>query len=424
MNGLKLIECGSYLPAFFYMKVNTHESLEDLNVVSDESLQTFFHEYIHFLQDLFTSFGLQNILFNVNVLKQITLKIFHSPDKEFPIPYILPEDDKILKYKDLFSLFYGDDHTKPYDSVKEVKIIQNNLIKDYEDVKTVEVETCNSIDKTTSFFNFGSICMLEYIAYAIEKNLFNTKDTPHFPYKAPEEIANYLYPEFEVNDEVLIAISEFALDSQHPGPFFIDIISRMRTMNYKPTNYMEVRDFCAPYLLLERESGREITVEEQYHRQFEAARQALKDYFTTDTFSEAVEWLNRLFDMTIKIKPHFTFSKFIQSDGREQLIRLFHQIGSPIISNIDEMQYLYIPYNDQSDMNVPLFKAISIVYEILHGYRTNCTLKEHCNRHKTKRMVNYYCDYQPWKKIKKESLCPLMAIWTMWGLALKTPIIN
>ena len=45
---------GEYYPAFFEMKLKIDEMI-DLNTCSDMDFALFFHEYIHFLQDVTTS---------------------------------------------------------------------------------------------------------------------------------------------------------------------------------------------------------------------------------------------------------------------------------------------------------------------------------------------------------------------------------
>ena len=50
---------GEYYPAFFEMRLKV-DSMIDLNTCSDSDFALFFHEYVHFLQDLMTTYGLTN----------------------------------------------------------------------------------------------------------------------------------------------------------------------------------------------------------------------------------------------------------------------------------------------------------------------------------------------------------------------------
>ena len=69
---LKDTTLGYYEPSFFRLHVSTTEKLSDLDALSIENKSVFIHEYVHFLQDLTTSFGLINLCNIVNIQKAIT----------------------------------------------------------------------------------------------------------------------------------------------------------------------------------------------------------------------------------------------------------------------------------------------------------------------------------------------------------------
>ncbi|MBR2361493.1 MAG: hypothetical protein IKA80_02495, partial [Spirochaetaceae bacterium] len=52
------VDCNCYIPAFFSIKMNNTLSVDNtFGTVHEHEL---FHEYIHFLQDIMTSYGLMN----------------------------------------------------------------------------------------------------------------------------------------------------------------------------------------------------------------------------------------------------------------------------------------------------------------------------------------------------------------------------
>ena len=57
---------GLYTTHFFKMHVETPSSLEDLSSLDPRAAGTFAHEYLHFLQDISTPFGLMNLSIVVN----------------------------------------------------------------------------------------------------------------------------------------------------------------------------------------------------------------------------------------------------------------------------------------------------------------------------------------------------------------------
>ena len=50
-----------YKPSFFNMKIDLPIDLMDLNNLEDGAMGLYFHEYIHYLQDISTIYGLMNI---------------------------------------------------------------------------------------------------------------------------------------------------------------------------------------------------------------------------------------------------------------------------------------------------------------------------------------------------------------------------
>ena len=71
-------DLGCYYPAFFFMELNTDEEIADLNKVTTATLSTFHHEYVHFLQDITTSYGLMNICHVVDHQKLINERILNQ----------------------------------------------------------------------------------------------------------------------------------------------------------------------------------------------------------------------------------------------------------------------------------------------------------------------------------------------------------
>ncbi len=48
---------GYYMPSFYYMNIGEGNDKLDVNKLNDHDLSVFFHEYIHYLQDITTFDG-------------------------------------------------------------------------------------------------------------------------------------------------------------------------------------------------------------------------------------------------------------------------------------------------------------------------------------------------------------------------------
>src|SRR5690554_6833693 len=72
---------GYYNPSFLKLTVNADCDLSDLNRLSKAHLSTFFHEYIHFIQDLTTTFGVTNASIIANRLRYYNEQFRTSTDQ-------------------------------------------------------------------------------------------------------------------------------------------------------------------------------------------------------------------------------------------------------------------------------------------------------------------------------------------------------
>ena len=101
---------GFYLPSFFRLHISTDNSIEDFNTLSDFDFSVFFHEYIHYLQDITTFYGLSNIHATVEYLRFANNFIVKSTAKDFVIP-VEPDptnSDNVLLNGYLCKVTYGD----------------------------------------------------------------------------------------------------------------------------------------------------------------------------------------------------------------------------------------------------------------------------------------------------------------------------
>lgn len=80
---------GYYTPAFFHINVGTNSSFERF---SDRDLSVYLHEYIHFIQDTTTIYGLNNMYVYSEYIRFAINNAYKSQNKSFKIP-ILPEED-------------------------------------------------------------------------------------------------------------------------------------------------------------------------------------------------------------------------------------------------------------------------------------------------------------------------------------------
>ena len=186
---------GYYLPSFLFIKINTDESLDNLNILEESTLSTLSHEYFHFLQDIFTTNGLFKIIETVDRLKEANNTIQSNGTDKFTIPYVAPSDSITQLNLDLFSVYEGDAKCAiTYNKIIDIKKEENGLIPGYEQVPMISVYVENTYTGLKSIFAFGSVCIAESMAYLLEDLLFGGVQVPSVPYRVVEEVCNFILP--------------------------------------------------------------------------------------------------------------------------------------------------------------------------------------------------------------------------------------
>ena len=86
---------GYYIPTFFEMHVATHDDNMIINQMSDGDATVLFHEYIHFLQDITTYYGLNNLYVQSEYLHSVVNRV--KGNLQFQVPYMIRDNkDNVL----------------------------------------------------------------------------------------------------------------------------------------------------------------------------------------------------------------------------------------------------------------------------------------------------------------------------------------
>jgi len=421
MRKLQIEELGHYLPSFFYLKVNTDKSLDNLSELDQDTLSTFIHEYIHFLQDILTVFGVRYIVYIVDLLKTISTSIHENKSNIIDIPATIPFDSVAITNKDLVLVYMGDSECKDeFDKVIQVIEETNDFIKGYEHVKYVEVQALDSKTGKETSFHFGTICIQESMAYLLESEFFNNVNPPKIPYRSVELVCSYFLPEIGNNKELLIALCDVSLSTTDPAHIFIDILKRLRDNKENiPKSAQNIYEVAAGYKF--GSIGKQKGMLELYEKFNLDAEKSLKDYFGSTHFQPLIDWITQTFKMARKIRTEegFTFAQLISDDknkGMRMIRDHISKLGTPLMANNANQYWAYHP-NSNSENFAILFKAINQVFNVLFGNQINCELKAHCSKLKDSNVCSY-CDTSPWKLASNnDSLCAFAQMWHAWGFS-------
>jgi len=402
---------GLYFPAFFFIKIHTDESLIDLEKCTKHTQATFFHEYLHFLQDFYTLYGLRNISYNVNVVYSIYKESIKQKELHFPIK--LPETDFQVR-KDLFNYYYGT-YILSYDPFELLSytIMPNNSIAGYEYLEQVEIETL-SFNVGKDSFSFGAYAILESLAYLVEKSIFGISSPFNFPYNIVDLIIDQFFTDLQMPTNIRIALCEEALNSAHPGRTFFTILEGLKIENQKRFNDpQQFHLFCQRHFFLQDESGFKFSMSFAIESETQKSQLNLKTYFQNDEIVKVNPWIDFVFELAKQMrKEDFHFYKLYEN--RDKFVEIINNLGTPLVSNNFDF-FFKNPKIDQSDCHISIFLAIRELMLIALGEKSNCDLKSRCLSIDSE-LVNEYCDSAPHENRKNSKKCGLTALMLHWGL--------
>ena len=237
---------GFYEPGLLHLRVNTVEDIFNLNELifdKPELFSTFLHEYIHFLQNITTTFGLFQTSFYINYIKDLNKSVLQDASNHFNTPVILNDDFYSNTNLRLLNLYCGEnnpiDYIK-YDSYKEetIEFIDNDGNKFYP-------WKCKIFyyDKKGNYrnFHFGATCIKEYIAHAIQSDYQLNISHPDVPYLVAELIIQKEYPEIGNNKRMMIALCDVSLMAYDPARQFLSILKLLQNYCKIQNLFLRVR---------------------------------------------------------------------------------------------------------------------------------------------------------------------------------------
>lgn len=415
---------GEYYPAFFEMKLKIDGEL-DLNSCSDMEFALFFHEYIHFLQDITTSYGLTRCYSYGEYVNSTVNDIITKPKGSIHVPYLYDDNrDNIMLGDYLVNITQGDSSEESYvDRLNNVNIEWDTIDElpyEHEHLKSLKMPLLTADGDV--MLAIGATCLNESIAYILQR--FITVDNGHlpdYPYSAAEIIVNKIYPAFGENVLNVLALADCCLMFSNPGEIFFKMILQMKDKEYIPAKPHDIY-----FHLKEAKIGIEDTITDPFEHfgvLVEEVRKKLKSYFNNPEHPEMHEpyhqWVDTILDYSKKLRlerPAFLLDIFYDGRARRNatLAEIIRSIGTPLMRN-KRQDYFTIKPNGQTGYSVEINKSVKQIYSILHEAKFQCELFPWCNNSDIS-PDEKVCLHRPWERCNHEKLCPTAMLWKNWGL--------
>lgn len=430
---------GSYFPAMFCIYLSDkiksidvilkNESISDGCFNSDRLI--FYHEYLHFLQDITCGYSISNLYHILNSIRFLSREVSEKKaidDFQMMVPFKI-KDKSYQECSILQNICFNG---CIYDSLPRgtvvTKVDDNYEEKWIRDSKITipRYEVCLSSGHKV---NFGAQALLEGMAHVLQRKASIEK--PYFfaiPYDLPKAVFQYyLPPSCAGNEAMLLDLCEFALDTQHPAQtfveslriikeyfsefkdcdnlykklgerwFFKDVKNNKNTEVKEKPQEMSAGDWCN-YLNKEITDMVTGTYVDPHYKKFGTwLLRALK---------EGVEWR--------KEKPIFSKiynGTFTHSNITRNFLR--YMIGNrkllpPVYNDSDGK---FASRDDDAEDANHFAHAIGALWGIVFYVKTECPCIKTCNgsavESGTASLVNESCKKSPWDAIKEGRKCPL-----------------
>ena len=443
---------GAYYPSFFEISLclNSNEDVtkggdgEIFPNLTDNVFSTFFHEYVHYLQNITSLGGVYHTYFTFSNLYNSIKEIQDYNIKNIYLPYLSNEDE-------WFSHFEGNDGEE--DEIKDFEIISVSIVSSkpsrgvnigenlfYEDV-IIDYRADIDFDCTKDYFQLGEYQISESMAYIMERCCFPEKVVGKllYPYNVVEKLASYLCPQLSEKDDFLIylvALCDFSMQFSNPGKIMYMVLSDIKDSKFNPKTPEEIYSFRCNNTICSLD-GQSFNI--SYTDNYIQEATFLKKWLIgkMDDVDVYVRYFETVFNYAIhlrKEKPFFMLDIARNRNIRKQgmLFDIIDEIGTPMINftydtEIIETSDIYLPRSfdaDNGDGQIQFYlQANQRLYNTLIYGETGCGLINVCEECCANVFDDVICANEPWKQSLKKEHCPYGFIWSRY-LRNVTPVYS
>lgn len=410
------------MPSFFRMHVSTIEPINKLENLTKEDFAVFFHEYIHFIQDISTYYGLFNADAVCSYMRFANNHVINNGSKHFNVP-IEPDPnniDFVFLKNTIIKITYGDVASSSVSKIIDIhesKLPLNlpNCTIAHLDVFDIEFTNANGED---NFYTFGAGCIMESMAYTLEMlTCKGHSKSPDLPYTSAELVAQFLYPAFCNNPLNVLALCDVSLGTSNPSNYFVSTLKEWRDKSVIPSKPEDLYDEFRSKQFI-RNGGAIADADDELVRIASSTIIEIGKYFNMEHFDPIKRWV--AFTIIAAIEHRSNHPYFILDFAKQDPLSsgyfkyFFNKIGTPLITNDRNAGTTFPGIQDAVDLSV--FWAISQIQEFFLGKLGPCKLFGFCNKPESEPETDDRCHINPWSRSTDKDLCPFALFWKHWAL--------
>ena len=299
----------------------------DLTKMSRADIGTFLHEYVHFLQNISTPYG----IFEAAALNEAAVETFIDiePKDVIELPYDAPQSKMLKGRLKWLQDMDGQrlNNSDEYIQVDENKPILWGVIKQSIVGREGHLVALDFYDKTgTTHHRFIGARDIKEAMAATYQGLIDTEAKhPDIPYNLLRMFCKQTFPTVGNDVKKFLCLCYTALFSLEPAYHFINLCHKAEDDKEK-SGFQFFDDYLTDHKIMVR--GRRITVREHFNGMLEQYRQSIKGLIRCD-----MPYINSLLD-SVKLE-----------NGNVPLLNVINTDGSFTVDNVQALvQALGIPY--------------------------------------------------------------------------------
>lgn len=434
---LNTFDGGFYVPTMFHIHIGSDIKLKNWKTWDEESLSAFFHEYIHFLQDIMTVVGLYNIYVNGEYIAYACNYIYNKPEGNFKVPIpILPGPNHVYDNKQISKLTMvwnvllpnGYEHPMHIQSrlkptLRNVSLWQGSINIDEYKVASME-----------GVFAVGSFQIEESMAYLAQKAIYGNKMpylSPDYPYNVVEQIASHYitpFPNMQEYHVFLFGLCHVSLMTSHAAKTLDQLLSDAATHTNLSTDWKNIlSDYYNNTTVIDLNHNIK-PISQAIIDYKELALQALDRQFSTADHQELYRWYHNAIEEMCswwQANPMLLIDLLTFGNLRTNQIfsTIIERIGTPLLSNNRKQTYLYQPKKCPiKKMRHARFLAAGSVIATLESGYTMCYLHYYGICNKWLPCIRKRCECKPWTRARMIAPCPYGHLWYGWKLRKHNPV--
>ncbi len=419
---------GLYRPGYFEIYINSDDEI-DLSTLSRTKLATFFHEWIHFIQDFTTGVGCNNSYARIELLKYAGKKSETLPEPvKLPITIGSEMNVRANEFIRVKEWGYGPVTNVNFSTVSGFRNEETDIPACLISGSSLsKVAITKAYTDSGEGFVFGTQAIMESMAFECQIYLYPDTASGHaiYPYHTARLVANHILPGFTDDRLRLIALCDMSLMSSAPGPQFTSYLQNIknRTIPY-PDSPEDVYDWFY-------RNG--LSLINGYQKINSLTKRSflgiLKDPIVFKSFHN---WINNAYDKALNIRLYDRYFLLESLRGGElyqnnKVQNLINEFGTPLMRN-NKYEYTKIPLAGNDDWDVEHLQSSWEVNDFLTLNTYNgCSLLRWCHnsdKEKIKKSVpeqelihpDKRCIVNPSERSNDNQKCPFALVWYAMGL--------